>query len=47
MVKRRRMSDDGASNVKVAIDLSYDEMMTEKVHTHLYFCTVKLYTAIN
>lgn len=34
--KRRRMSDDNASSVKVAIDLSYDELMTEKVCIHLY-----------
>ena len=35
VTKRRRMSDDNASSVKVAIDLSYDELMTEKVFTHI------------
>ena len=32
----RRMSDEGASSVRVAIDLSCDELMTEKVSTHLW-----------
>jgi len=31
VVKKRRMSDESASSVRIAIDLGYDQLMTEKV----------------
>ena len=36
ITKRGRMSDEGASSVRVAIDVSCDKLMTEKVSTHLW-----------
>ena len=35
VTKRRRMSDDSASGIRIAIDLSYDELMTEKACAHI------------
>jgi len=35
VVKKRRMSDDSASSVQIAIDLGYDHLMTEKVTFNL------------
>ena len=31
LAKRKKMSDESASQLKVAVDLSYEDLMSEKV----------------